>query len=94
MNLLFPSRRRTDYSATSAMDANSSLNVLPETDFGPSASGRFDFTVLFENVVLSIVPSALFLILVPQRLLWLKREPRKIVENSRLLIKLVSAPRL
>ncbi|CCT72441.1 related to multidrug resistance protein [Fusarium fujikuroi IMI 58289] len=70
------------------MDANSSLNVLPETDFGPSASGRFDFTVLFENVVLSIVPSALFLILVPQRLLWLKREPRKTVENSRLLIKL------
>ncbi|KAF4503421.1 Multidrug resistance-associated 1 [Fusarium agapanthi] len=38
--------------------------------------------------MLSIVPSALFLILVPQRLLWLKREPRKIVENSRLLIKL------
>ncbi|KAF5625992.1 multidrug resistance-associated 1 [Fusarium sp. NRRL 52700] len=70
------------------MDANSSLNVLPEADFGPSASGRFDFTVLFENVMLSIVPSALFLILVPQRLLWLKREPRKIVENSRLLIKL------
>ncbi|KAG5781567.1 hypothetical protein H9Q73_004760 [Fusarium xylarioides] len=70
------------------MDANSSLNVLPEADFGPSASARFDFTVLFENVMLSIVPSALFLILVPQRLLWLKREPRKIVENSRLLIKL------
>ncbi|KAF5534749.1 multidrug resistance-associated 1 [Fusarium mexicanum] len=70
------------------MDANSSLNVLPEADFGPSASGRFDFTVLFENVMLSIIPSALFLILVPQRLLWLKREPRKIVENSRLLIKL------
>ncbi|KAL9572706.1 hypothetical protein ACKAV7_003105 [Fusarium commune] len=70
------------------MDANSSLNVLPETDFGPSASGRFDFTVLFENVMLSIVPSVLFLILAPQRLLWLKREPRKTVENSRLLIKL------
>ncbi|KAF5718138.1 multidrug resistance-associated 1 [Fusarium mundagurra] len=70
------------------MDANSSLNVLPEADFGPSASGRFDFTVLFENVMLSIVPSALFLILVPQRLLWLKTEPRKIVENSRLLVKL------
>ncbi|KAF4340908.1 multidrug resistance-associated 1 [Fusarium beomiforme] len=70
------------------MDANFSQNVLPETDFGPSASGRFDFTVLFENVMLSIVPSALFFILAPQRLLWLKREPRKIVENSRLLIKL------
>ncbi|QKD49139.2 P-loop containing nucleoside triphosphate hydrolase protein [Fusarium oxysporum Fo47] len=70
------------------MDANSSLNVLPETDFGPSASGRFDFTVLFENVMLSIVPSVLFFVLAPQRLLWLKREPRKIVENSRLLIKL------
>ncbi|KAF4960481.1 hypothetical protein FGADI_923 [Fusarium gaditjirri] len=70
------------------MDANSSLNILPETDFGPSATGRFDFTVLFENVMLSIVPSVLFFILAPQRLLWLKREPRKIVENSRLFIKL------
>ncbi|KAM0557995.1 hypothetical protein ACHAPJ_005161 [Fusarium lateritium] len=70
------------------MSANASFDTLPETDFGPSASGRFDFTVLFENVILSIVPSALFFILAPQRLFWLKREPRKVTENSRLLIKL------
>ncbi|KAF4969944.1 hypothetical protein FSARC_2930 [Fusarium sarcochroum] len=70
------------------MSANTSFDTLPETNFGPSASGRFDFTVLFENVILSIVPSTLFFILAPQRLFWLKREPRKVTENSRLLIKL------
>ncbi|KAL6364357.1 hypothetical protein LRP88_01755 [Fusarium phalaenopsidis] len=42
---------------------NSSVDAIldAEASFGPAASYRFDFTLLFENAVLSILPSALFL---------------------------------
>lgn len=70
---------------------NSSVDAIldAETNFGPAASYRFDFTLLFENAVLSILPSALFLALTPQRLFWLIKQPRKLTKNSQFVLKLV-----
>ncbi|EEU35583.1 uncharacterized protein NECHADRAFT_52409 [Fusarium vanettenii 77-13-4] len=59
-----------------------------EANFGPAASYRFDFTLLFENAVLSILPSTLFLVLTPQRLFWLVKQPRKLTKNSQFVLKL------
>jgi hypothetical protein len=74
------------------MEPNISLPetlLLPETSFGPSAKGRFDFTLTFENAVLSIVPSVVFFLLAPQRLVWLSKQPRKVVKSSQPIVKLV-----
>jgi hypothetical protein len=73
------------------MDANNSSAMRPETSFGPAAAGRFDFTISFESAILSIVPSALFVIFAPQRLLWLMRQPQKVMRSSRPVLKLVRA---
>lgn len=69
------------------MATNSSLL---ESEFGPSAAGRFDFTLVFEGAILSILPSALFFLLAPQRLLWLLKQPYKVSQSPRLAVKLVS----
>lgn len=39
--------------------------------FGPQLAGSFDFTLLFEHSILSIIPSALFIIAAVMRLLYL-----------------------
>ncbi|KAK0718041.1 P-loop containing nucleoside triphosphate hydrolase protein [Lasiosphaeria miniovina] len=70
------------------MDTNSSAEWLLEADFGPAATGRFDFTLAFEGAILSIVPSALFLLLAPQRLVWLMKQPRKVAKSPRSILKL------
>ncbi|WAO95847.1 Hypothetical protein NCS54_01349200 [Fusarium falciforme] len=69
---------------------NSSVDAIldAEASFGPAASYRFDFTLLFENAVLSILPSTLFLVLTPQRLFWLIKQPRKLTKNSQFVLKL------
>ncbi|OLN96559.1 Canalicular multispecific organic anion transporter 1-like protein 1 [Colletotrichum chlorophyti] len=41
--------------------------------FGPQARGYFDFTILFQQSILSILPTALFILLAPFRLIWLRR---------------------
>ncbi|KAK1958778.1 ABC multidrug transporter [Colletotrichum sublineola] len=41
--------------------------------FGPQLTGHFDFTLYFEQSVFSIVPSALFLAILPCRVTWLLR---------------------
>lgn len=45
--------------------------------FGPAVASPcrrgFDFTLLFEQSILSIAPSSIFLLLVPLRLFWLYR---------------------
>ena len=53
---------------------------------GPST---FDFSPAFENAVLCITPSGLFLIVALQRLFWLSRQPRKVAQNRRPILKLV-----
>ncbi|KAJ5406972.1 hypothetical protein N7465_008256 [Penicillium sp. CMV-2018d] len=60
----------------------------PETRFAVVAStGAFDFTPAFEDAVLRIVPSALFLIVALQRLFWLARQPRKVAKSHRPIVK-------
>ncbi|KAI8249166.1 ABC transporter atnG [Colletotrichum sp. SAR 10_77] len=41
--------------------------------FGPQVNGYFDFTVLFEQSILSILPTALLILLAPVRITWLLR---------------------
>ncbi|KAL2673758.1 hypothetical protein Neosp_012202 [[Neocosmospora] mangrovei] len=69
---------------------NSSVDAIldAEASFGPAASYRFDFTLSFENAVLSILPSTLFLVLTPQRLFWLVKQPQKLTKNSQFILKL------
>jgi ATP-binding cassette subfamily C (CFTR/MRP) protein 1 len=71
------------------MQTNTSSDVLSEDSFGPSATGRFDFALVFEYIILSILPSALFFILAPQRLFWLAKQPQKVAKSSRSILKLV-----
>ncbi|KAF4629350.1 hypothetical protein G7Y89_g8798 [Cudoniella acicularis] len=65
---------------------NSSMSCVPNADelFGPQvASCRrdFDFTLLFEQSILSIGPTAIFLLFVPVRLSQLGRTKRKTLPN-------------
>jgi hypothetical protein len=61
---------------------------MPEARFAIVAStGAFDFTPAFEDAVLCIVPSALFLVVALQRLFWLARQPRKVAKSHRPLVK-------
>ncbi|KAM0429989.1 hypothetical protein ACHAPT_005995 [Fusarium lateritium] len=69
---------------------NASIDTIldAEAGFGPAALYRFDFTLLFENSILSILPSILFLVLTPQRLFWLTKQPHKLTKNSQFILKL------
>ena len=46
--------------------------------FGPQLPGHFDFSPLFEISILSILPSAIFLVVVPFRLKVLFKQSRKV----------------
>ncbi|KAL4738483.1 hypothetical protein BDV11DRAFT_170996 [Aspergillus similis] len=60
----------------------------PETGFAAVAStGAFDFTPAFEDAVLCIVPSALFLVVALECLFWLARQPRKLTKSHRPIVK-------
>ncbi|KAH8808808.1 putative multidrug resistance-associated protein [Xylogone sp. PMI_703] len=50
--------------------------------FGPTVPGRFDFTPLFEDTFLSILPSAILLILLPARVFALRKQPRKVSRST------------
>lgn len=73
------------------MDNNGTWEMRPEANFGPAAPGKFDFTLTFEGAILSILPSGLFLLLAPQRLFWLMKQPYKVTRSRRTLLKLVCA---
>jgi hypothetical protein len=66
-----------NYTVTLAVHANANAN----DSFGPAASGRFDFTLLFEDIFLSLVPSILLLSLAIWRVANLNKQPLK-VKNS------------
>jgi len=63
--------------SNSTMSVNSSLNF-----FGPAEPGEFDFTPLFEDTFLSLLPSTVLLLLLPLRVLALHRKPRKVLRSS------------
>ncbi|KAH7410668.1 putative ATP-binding cassette transporter [Cadophora sp. MPI-SDFR-AT-0126] len=64
--------------------------------FGPASPDTFDFTPLFENAFLSIAPSAFLLLILPFRLLSLRKESRKVSrsllqENKLILLAILTA---
>lgn len=64
-----------------------------DNTFGPHAGscrGGFDFTLLFEESILSILPLALLLLVVPVRTTYLFRRTIKVNPSSWLASKLVS----
>ncbi|KIM99557.1 hypothetical protein OIDMADRAFT_19686 [Oidiodendron maius Zn] len=58
--------------------ASNLSDVYSVTSFGPTVSPEFDFTPLFEDIFLSIVPSIFLLLSVPFRVFYLHRKPRKV----------------
>lgn len=62
-----------------------------ETGFGPAADcyDGFDFTLLFEESILTLVPAGVTLFLLPLFLLRLRKEERKVVESWLHVVKLV-----
>ncbi|KAI8176490.1 ABC transporter atnG [Colletotrichum sp. SAR 10_86] len=58
--------------------------------FGPQVNGYFDFTVLFEQSILSILPTALLILLAPVRITWLLRNDIRVRAGKLLWLKLVS----
>jgi hypothetical protein len=62
--------------------ANETLFRAVDDSFGPFfdpyQGAFFDFTLLFEETILSIAPSVLLLLAVPLRILWLLRQSRKV----------------
>ena len=62
--------------------AVNSTAYTEDNSFGPfldlPGKPTFDFTLLFEETILSIGPSALFLLLIPPRVVRLLKLPRKV----------------
>lgn len=69
----------------------SSCRLVDDT-FGPSVGrcrGGFDFTLLFEESILSLLPLVLLLGIVPLRILYLFKRSLKVTGRALLLSKLV-----
>lgn len=75
------------------MAASSTMScVNVDNTFGPHAGdcrGGFDFTLLFEQTILSIVPLALLFIVAPLRIWYLSKKKTKVVHSKLLPSKLV-----
>ncbi|CCG83568.1 putative ABC multidrug transporter [Taphrina deformans PYCC 5710] len=74
---------------------NTTLFSKSSHDFGPTVPGQFDFTLLFQDTVLSIIPSIVLLLFVPARVTWLFTQSRKVrksdLHESKLLFLVVYA---
>lgn len=64
------------------MSSNYSREAYSLDNFGPAKPGRFDFTPLFQDTLLSIVPSTLLLIAIAGRLLILRNRSQKVLKNA------------
>jgi ATP-binding cassette, subfamily C (CFTR/MRP), member 1 len=53
---------------------NNATSVAGFDAFGPHLNNSFDFTLIFEQSIFSILPSALLLVASPFRLIWLTRK--------------------
>lgn len=66
-----------------------------DSQFGPAYSGpfrSFDFTLLFEDTILTILPASVFLVAAGARAVWLTSKPNKVATSFSRLTKLVSPP--
>jgi hypothetical protein len=61
-----------------------------DNDFGPQRAGVFDFTILFEQSILSLLPTGLFILLVPLELYVLWNNERVTKSGPLLWAKIVS----
>lgn len=59
------------------MDAQTMQTVNSDPRSIPAVEGSFDFTLIFEQSILSIAPCALLLLYAPLRLCWLPHASRK-----------------
>lgn len=78
----------------SSNTTTASICLSADNAFGPQlkgCSGQFDFTLLFEQSILSILPSALLLLLSPLRILQLQYHDTKTRRNSWYMVKMVSS---
>lgn len=74
------------------MNGSSICPQHPDDVFGPvvaECARAFDFTLLFEESILSILPSAILILLAPVRLLALRKRPRIVGGSTLQLVKLV-----
>ncbi|KIW11357.1 hypothetical protein PV08_10657 [Exophiala spinifera] len=63
-----------------------------DAHFGPAYSGtsrHFDFTLLFEDTILTIAPASIFLVAAGTRTIWLNTKPNKVSPSFSRLMKLV-----
>lgn len=68
----------------------SAASGCSENTFGPASCYReFDFTLTFEQAVLSIIPSAVLLLITPLRLLYLSTKPPTTVCGQNAIFKFV-----
>lgn len=72
-------------SAPLCQQADKSLQPVPQ-----SCRGGFDFSLLFEEVILGIVPLGFMVLILPWRIWHLFQKPRKVVPSALEYIKLVS----
>ncbi|KAF4432161.1 Canalicular multispecific organic anion transporter 2 [Fusarium acutatum] len=61
-----------------------------DNNFGPQRAGVFDFTILFEQSILSLLPTGLFILLVPLRLYVLWNNERATKSGSLLWVKIAT----
>lgn len=64
--------------------------MAEDTNFGPHHAGLFDFTILFEQSILSLLPTCIFILLVPLRVSVLWKHERVTKDGLLLWSKLVS----
>ena len=79
-----------DIAQFDAMATNSSSAA--DNQFGPAIRGfrgNFDFTLLFEDAFLALVPSSILLMLMPFRTVWLWGSSKKVTESIARLNKIV-----
>lgn len=72
-------------SAQSCRDLDNTMHA-----WAGSCRGGLDFTLLFEETILQILPISLILIVIPLRIFQLVQKRRKVVASWLLLFKLVS----
>jgi hypothetical protein len=75
------------------MAASNSFCGRIDDTFGPYASscrGGFDFTLLFEETILAILPLGILILSAPFRITYLLKREKKVVDNALIHFKLVS----
>jgi ATP-binding cassette, subfamily C (CFTR/MRP), member 1 len=76
--------------------ANYTDCAVIDRSFGPyaqSCRGGFDFTVLFEESILTLAPIGFVILISPFRIVHLLQREKKVVPNALGILKLVSSAR-